>query len=606
MQLKSFEYIKNFVKTLTEKPGVYRMIAADNTVLYVGKAKNLRKRVTNYSQALRLNNRLIRMVEQVVAIDIIETKSEGEALLLEASLIKALKPKYNILLRDDKSFPYIVITNDNHDFPMVTKYRGKKHDKGYFFGPFASTKDMGRTIGELHKVFLLRNCTDSYFATRKRPCLEYQIKRCSAPCMNYITKDEYAENVEAAISFLKGDTSKIKASLADKMNELSSQMEYEKAAWYRDRIKALNTIESRVRINLKGETDVDVIGFARFADNIAIQIFFFRGGQSYGNKSYFPVHTEEYSNSEIIAAFIGQFYQNRIPPKAIWLSHESTEALDLKDNLGEIAGYRVNISIPKRGDAFEVVKMAVDNAESSLKNKMEQESKYSGLMEKICNTFNFPNKISRIEVYDNSHISGSYPVGVMVAAGLNGFEKSEYKKFNIKETSIGDDYHMLREVLTRRLKKLITSKQDYSEYLLLIDGGKGQRTIVEEVFESLGIRLMYLCIAKGKDRNAGKEHFYNETTEDATFSKNDDMMKYLQILRDEAHRFAIETHRKLRTKGLKTSDLDSIIGIGKTKKMMLLNYFGSVDAIKAATIDEIAKVPGFNLKSATSLKSQLF
>ncbi|MBN8827144.1 MAG: excinuclease ABC subunit UvrC [Sphingobacteriia bacterium] len=600
MNLKSFELVSDIAKKLPPKPGVYRMIDANSKILYVGKARNLKKRVSNYASPLRLNNRLIRMVEQIVNIEVIVTASEAEALLLEASLIKSLKPKYNILLRDDKSFPYIFIRTD-HEFPQVVKYRGQKKEEGLYFGPFASARDVNNAINELQKIFLLRPCSDNYFSGRKRPCLEYQIKRCSAPCVNFISKDEYNTSVKAAHEFLKGNTKGLLDDLIKQMEEASKIEDYEKAAWLRDRIKALNYVQSRNRLQLAGESDVDVIALYRVNKQACIQIFFFRGGQNYGNKAFFPSHAEDCSNPEIMGAFIGQFYQDRISPPSIWLNEELEEADELSSVLSQLANHKVKITVPKRGEPEKIVKLAYENAQSALMQRISQEEKNESLFREIENNFNLPRTIKRIEVYDNSHISGTNAVGAMIVAGINGFIKNEYKKYNIKtntSTTGGDDYQMLREVLTRRIRRLINNNPEYTEEiwpdLMLIDGGKGQATIVEEVMQSYKLNIPYVCIAKGKDRNAGNERFFNKSLDGISFDKSSDMMKFLQILRDEAHRFAIGSHRKRRSMAIGKSKLDEIPGIGPKRKKDLLNYFGSYDALKNSGLEDIEKVPGIN------------
>ncbi|AZL16042.1 excinuclease ABC subunit UvrC [Rickettsiales endosymbiont of Stachyamoeba lipophora] len=654
-KLKSFDFVKEFIKNLPSTPGVYRMISDENKVLYVGKAKNLKARVSNYATPARLNNRIIRMIEQIVDIQVIITKSEAEALLLEASLIKTLKPRYNILLRDDKSFPYIHIRTD-HEFPQITKYRGKKQNDGFYYGPFASARDVNNSINEIQKIFLLRPCSDSFLASRKRPCLEYQIKRCSAPCVNNISSSEYADLVASANSFLQGKSKNLLDDLKHKMHIASIETKYEQAAWYRDRIKALEKVIARHHVNLSGSSDVDVIALYRDEGLVCIQIFFFRGGQNYGNRSYFPAHTEDTENSEILNAFIGLFYQDRIAPTEIWLNQEAEEAGELENLLGQIAGYKVKISVPKRGEKKQIVELALNNAHNSLAQKLKETAKFAKLFAQVAEIFkldqetnhlyhsklkeesleetkistreylnvfdnehihppttnlpprkDYTGQIFRIEVFDNSHISGTNAVGAMIVVGQDGFNKNEYKKFNIKTVMDkgGDDYAMLYEVLNRRLTRLIKNHPEYEAGtwpdFWLIDGGKGQQTIVEKVFHELGIRIPYACIAKGEDRNSGRETFFTPHLAPFSLDRNDSVMKYLQIIRDEAHRFAITSHRNLRSSKIKISMLDQIDGIGPKRKQALFKEFGSIEGVLEADTEAVSKVLKLNIQTSTEI-----
>ncbi len=602
------ELIAKIVKKSPSKAGVYRMIDKNGKVLYVGKAKNLKKRLSNYADLKTLNRRISSMVGKTHDIEIITTKSEAEAFLLEANLIKHFQPKYNILLKDDKSFPYILI-REEHEFNQITKHRGQKKEKGKYYGPFASAKDVNSTISNLQKIFLIRPCSDSYFNARKRPCIQYDIKRCSAPCVGKISLVNYKELINKTNKFLQGRSEEVRKELIKDMDAASSEMKYEVAASIRDRIKALNSITTSQAINLDSIGDADVIGMYREYGKSSIQLFFFRGGQNFGNKTFFPRHNEDDSDADILIAFLGRIYQKNPPPKNIILPLELEDSKNLEHILSQIAGKKIQLSKPKHGNKLEVLNIANENAKQSLIRKLKEELGKTQLLEKVKELFNLSKTPKRIEVYDNSHISGKHAVGAMIVAGLDGFDKNSYRKFNITGSNLqkvtgGDDYAMLRQVLTRRLKRIITSKIDESDDswpdLLLIDGGQGHLTIANEVIVEFGLesKINYACIAKGVERNAGKENFFMKDKEPFTLPKDLPVMKYLQILRDEAHRYAITTHRQKRSKAIRTSILNEIPGIGPKRKKLLLEHFGSPDDVINATINDIIQIEGIDKKIA--------
>lgn len=611
--LSGITTIKQALQTMPECAGVYRMLDSKNMPLYVGKAKNLVKRVTSYTHAERLSYRIQLMISHTASMEIITTETEAEALLLEANLIKKLQPRYNILLRDDKTFPYIMLTS-NHPFGRVTKHRGKKDLPAEYFGPFASAGDVNETIAHLQKIFRLRTCTDDFFASRKRPCLEYQIKRCSGPCADKISNADYLEQMNQARDFLSGRSQEVQKKLAVMMEAASNAMDYEKAALYRDRIRALTHIQARQNINLSSLKDADIIGLYRTEEHCCIQIFFFRGGQNYGNKSYFPLHTAESSEEEIISAFIGQFYQNHPPPEKVILSHKIEEAEAIEQALKTLSGHKVRLLCPKTGEAQKAVMLAVGNAKEALHRKRTALSTERGLLSGVQALFGLDAPIHRIEVYDNSHIMGKHAIGGMIVAGEEGFIKNAYRRFNVGEQKItitgGDDYAMLREVLTRRLSRLLERCPEKTDGvwpdLLLIDGGAGHLKVATEALSQFKItNIACVAIAKGPERNAGKEHFFLPGRAPFTLSRDEPVMRYLQILRDEAHRFAIGSHRIKRAKTMRASMLDDIAGIGAKRKKALLNYFGSVKDIEEAQVETLEKVEGINKIMAETIYATL-
>jgi excinuclease ABC subunit C len=593
------------IKTLPHLPGVYRMIGAEGTPLYVGKAKDLKKRVSSYTQRERLPNRLQRMVARVQTLEITVTRTESEALLLEANYIQRLLPPYNILLRDDKSYPYILITRD-HEFPQLMKHRGAKARKGSYFGPFASAGAVVETLTHLQRGFQLRNCTDSFFANRSRPCLQYHIKRCTAPCVGKVTKVDYDQQVTDTVDFLKGRNSEVQQKLAEKMQALSEAMDYEAAAQLRDRIKVLTGIQQRQVINVAGIEDADVIGMARLQGKTAIQVFFFRQDRNYGARTYHPSHDQEEQPAEIMAAFLAQFYADKAPPPSLLLDTEPAEAALLEQALSEKAGHKVRITVPQNGDKKRLIDMATANAQQHLARQMAERDEQARLLNRVAELFALPEAPKRIEVYDNSHIQGAHAVGAMIAAGPEGFLKKTYRKFNIKEAATNDDFAMMNEVLTRRFSRLIEEDSDRKSGmwpdLLLIDGGAGQLGKVVAVLDSLGIGEMPIVgIAKGPDRNAGRERFFMPGCEPFGLEHDDPVLYYLQRLRDEAHRFAIGTHRARRTKAIGQSRLDEVPGIGATRKKALLNHFGSSKGVEAADVQELMRVTGISRSTAQKI-----
>jgi excinuclease ABC subunit C len=603
------DIIRGYVNTLPDTPGVYRMLDEKGDVLYVGKAKSLRKRVVNYTHPAKQTLRIQRMIAQTVSMEFVNTHTEVEALLLESNLIKKLKPRYNILLRDDKSFPYILITG-GHEFPQLTKHRGARNRKGAFFGPFAAAGSVNRVLIALQRAFMLRNCTDSFFATRKRPCLQYHIKRCTAPCVGLISKDEYAKQVDEAVFFLSGKSHEIQAELSLRMQEASAAMEYEKAASFRDRIKALTTIQARQDINVEGLKDVDVI--AVYAENAryCVQVFFFRGGQNFGNRAYFPRHASDADVGVLLAAFIAQFYESKPVPPEIILSHEPEEKELLIEALSAAnkAGQRVTMVVPQRGDRKRLVEFAFKNAQEAYAREQLKLVTENAHLEAIAKLFFMEAVPQRIEVYDNSHISGSMMVGAMIVAGAEGFQKASYRKFNIKNAAASDDYGMMREVMKRRFARALKERSDKENVdaddgqgndwpdLILIDGGLGQLNAVYEVLDELGIEdeVSVVSIAKGPDRNAGREKFFMRGHEMFQLPVDDPTLHYLQRLRDEAHRFAIGAHRTRRNMAISSSPLDAIPGIGAGRKKALLHHFGSAQEVANAGIADLEKVEGIS------------
>ncbi len=591
------------VKDLPDTPGVYRMLGDDGRVLYVGKAKALAKRVASYTRPEGLSNRLLRMVAQTRAMEFVHTETEIDALLLECNLIKELKPHFNILLRDDKSFPYILITGD-HDFPLITKHRGSKKRAGQYFGPFASAGDVNRTIGVLQRVFKLRNCSDHYFATRKRPCLQYHIKRCTAPCVGKVSCADYAEQVKEARDFLSGKSRAVQERLLALMQEASDAQNYEVAAELRDRVRALTSIQARQDIYVEGLEEADVVAVHAEGGRSCVQVFFFRAGQNFGNRSYFPRHAPEDTAEEILGSFLAQFYAHREAPREVLISHKIEDKAFLAEALSEAAGRQVKMTLPQRGAKRRVIDFALKNAASALAQHTAQQMREAKFLADVADLFNMDEPPARIEVYDNSHISGTHMVGAMIVAGAEGFRRNAYRKFNIKQAAASDDYGMMREVLGRRFKNGVADADsgDWPD-LLLIDGGAGQLSAAKEALQDCGVwdRVTVVAIAKGEDRNAGRERFFMEGRAEFQLPLNNPTLHYLQRLRDEAHRFAISTHRARRTKAIQASPLDGISGIGAARKKALLHHFGSAKAVGAARLEELAAVEGISRAMAQKI-----
>ena len=592
--------IKEYQKTLPNQPGVYRMLDKNGTPLYVGKAKNLKKRVATYTKKNGLNLRIRNMVAATASMEFVTTHTEVEALLLESNLIKKLKPRFNILLRDDKSFPYILITKD-HPWPQITKHRGAKTRKGKYFGPFASVTAVNETIKILQKAFPLRNCTDNIFSGRSRPCLQYQIKRCSAPCVGYIDSEAYQVIVDQTKKFLAGKSSNIQKDLSDKMEKFSKIQDYENAAIYRDRINALTQIQAQQGINTDVLNNADVIAISQQADQSCVQVFFFRSGQHYGNRAYFPSHTKGLPPDIILEAFIGQFYESHSPPPVILLSKNINNIQLIESALSIQTKYKVSLNIPIKGKKKELILHAEVNALEALNRRMAESASQRKLLDELAIKLQLESPPERIEVYDNSHISGSSPVGGMIVVGSSGFLRNQYRKFNIKNNEItpGDDYGMMREVLFRRFSRLIKESELKQlgtwPDLVIIDGGAGHLSEAELIFEELGITgIPLVSIAKGKQRNLGREKLYLSAKKYLQLDKDDPLLFFLQRIRDESHRFAIESHRNQRSKKLRKSVLDEISGVGTTRKRALLNHFGSAQAVSNAGLKDLTQVKGIS------------
>ncbi|MGL3821154.1 excinuclease ABC subunit UvrC [Sphingopyxis sp. R3-92] len=592
------EAIRSVVRKLPARPGVYRMLDARGDVLYVGKARALKNRVTNYTQVAKLPQRLQRMVSQTRAMEIITTTSEAEALLLEAQLIKRYRPPYNVLLRDDKSFPFILLRTD-HDFPRVQKHRGARRAKGRYYGPFASAGSVAQTLNALQKTFLLRSCTDSFFSNRSRPCLLYQIKRCSAPCVDRISKEDYAGLVSDAQDFLEGRSTAVQKRLGDAMTKAAEAMDYEQAAVIRDRLKSLTFIQGSQSVHADGLGDADVFALAAKGGQLCIAGFFIRGGQNWGHRSFFPAHVAGVPEEEVMASFLMQFYEGVPPPKLILVDREPEECALLSEALGESAGRKVEISVPQRGHRRRLLEQAVRNAGEELDRRLAESSSQAKLGRELAELFDLERSPQRIEIYDNSHIQGTNALGAMVVAGPEGWIKGAYRKFNIKraETMPGDDFAMMREVFQRRFARAIEEDHERTKGewpdLVLIDGGKGQVSAVSEVFAELGIDdLPYVGVAKGPDRNAGRETFYYPDGREFTLPPNNAVLFYIQRLRDEAHRFAIGAHRQKRAKAMGSSPLDEVPSIGPARKKALLMHFGTGRAVRNASLEDLQKAPG--------------
>jgi excinuclease ABC subunit C len=599
--------IRATVKQLPVRPGVYRMLDAKGDVLYVGKARALRNRVTNYTQVARLSKRLQRMVAQTRSMQIVTTNTEAEALLLEAQLIKRYRPPYNVLLRDDKSFPFILLRED-HPFPQVRKHRGARRFKGEYYGPFASAGSVTRTLNALQKLFLLRSCTDTFLATRKRPCLLYQIRRCSAPCVGRIDPDGYAELVADAKAFLGGKSTQVQQKLAGSMQAAAEAMDFELAAVFRDRLRALTFIQGTQTIAAEGLGDADIFALAAKGGTICVQAFFIRGGNNWGHRSFFPAHTAEVPEEEVLGSFLMQFYEEVPPPRTILLDREVPEAELVCEALSERAERKVTLRVPKRGDHVRMISQAKRNAEEELDRHLAETSTQARTMRALTELFELAEPPQRIEVYDNSHVMGTNAVGAMIVAGPEGFLKNQYRKFNIKrpETVPGDDFAMMREVLGRRFARLEAEDPDRSRGewpdLLLIDGGRGQLNAVTETLECAGIHdVPVVGISKGPDRNAGREVMHMPGGREITLPTNSPVLFYLQRLRDEAHRFAIGAHRQKRAKSMVSSPLDDVPGIGPSRKRALLMHFGTAKAVRGAALEDLEKAPGISRAMARSI-----
>ncbi|MBL8704715.1 MAG: excinuclease ABC subunit UvrC [Rhodospirillales bacterium] len=588
------------LKLLPGSPGVYRMLDANGEAVYVGKARNLKKRVANYATPAKLAYRLTRMVAETEAMEFVTTHTEVEALLLESNLIKRLKPRYNIRLLDDKSFPYILVAGD-HPFPRAVKHRGARTIPGDYYGPFASAQAVARTLVALQRAFLLRNCSDSVFAARTRPCLQFQIKRCAAPCVARIDEQAYGALVDEARAFLGGKSREIQDRLAAEMQAASAALDFEQAARLRDRIRALAHVQGKQDINIEGVDDADVIAAHQDGGQTCIQVFFFRGGGNYGNRAYFPNHDRNQEVAEVLAAFVGQFYDNKAPPRLVLLSHAIPEQALVEEALAVRAGHAVELAVPQRGAKHNLMEHALTNAREALGRRLAEGSSQRKLLDGVAAAFGLETTPTRVEVYDNSHIQGRDAYGCMIVAGPDGFIKGAYRKFLIrdKETQPGDDYAMMREVLTRRFARALKEDPDRTGEawpgLVLIDGGQGQLAVAQEVLAELGIDdVALVSIAKGPDRNAGREQFFLPGRAPFQMEPRDPVLYFLQRLRDEAHRFAIGTHRAKRARNISGSTLDDVPGIGAKRKRALLEHFGSSKAVAQAGLADLESVRGIN------------
>ncbi len=615
--LRGVDVIKAAWKTLPNKAGVYRMFGADGSVLYVGKAKSLKKRVASYTRVFGHSNRIAQMISETMAMEFVTTESETEALLLETNYIKQLRPRYNVLMRDDKSFPYILVTGD-HRAPQLAKHRGARNRKGQYFGPFASAGAVNRTINTLQRAFLLRSCTDSYFENRSRPCLLYQIKRCAGPCTNELSQQAYGELVDEAKAFLSGKSQAIKKLLQAQMQAAADEMEFETAARYRDRLTSLTNIQSTQDINPQTVEEADVFAIDEQAGQFCIQVFFFRTFQNWGNRAYFPKAHKSLTPAEVLDAFIAQFYSDKPAARLVLLSHEIDNAPLLSEALSFQAGYKIEFARPQRGEKKDLVEHALTNAKEALSRRLTETASQEKLLAALGQAFGLAHPPRRIDVFDNSHIMGTNAVGGMIVAGVNGFMKTHYRTFNFKpeEVTPGDDYGMMRDVLRRRFARLVkadnrelASQTNEAEEvndsfpdwpdLVLVDGGKGQLEAARSVLEELGVTDVPLVgIAKGIDRNAGRETFFMEGREPFKLPPREPALYFVQRLRDEAHRFAIGMHRAKRKKAMTKNPLDEIAGIGPTRKRALLLHFGTAKAISGASLADLMQTPGINSATA--------
>ena len=597
--LSGYMLIHSYLKTLDSSSGVYRMLDDQNRVLYVGKARNLKNRVSNYSRySSSHSSRITRMISETTSMMFLTTITETEALLLEQNLIKQLKPKYNVLLRDDKSFPYIFISAE-HEFPRLEKHRGAKNRSGRYYGPFASAGAVNRTLNTLQKVFLLRSCSDKEVEAGDRPCLNYHLKRCSGPCGGKISKADYKLLVQAADNFLTGKSTNVQEKLSLQMKQASEEMEFERAAALRDRIRALTQVQSNQGINPRTVSEADVISLHLDAGQACVQVFFIRANQNWGNVDFYPRVSSDMSHDEVLEAFLGQFYSTKEPPRQIILSHGIKNLGLMKELLTEKLGRNVKITVPQRGESFDLMASALRNAKESLARKMANTASQRKLLKGLAEAFDMAMPPKRIEVYDNSHIQGEFAVGAMIASGPDGFMKNNYRKFNIIGDNLkpGDDFGMMREVLSRRFKRLLKEDPDRKQGqwpdLLLIDGGAGHVSAVSQIMNDFGIKdIAMVGVAKGIDRNHGKEEFHITGRNPFALRKNDPVLYFVQRLRDEAHRFAIGTHRAKRSKAISASPLDEIPGVGASRKRALLGYFGSSKGVKRAHLSDLKSVEG--------------
>jgi excinuclease ABC subunit C len=621
--------IVHYAKLAPSRPGVYRMIDGRGDVLYVGKAKNVKKRVQAYARPAGLDTRIERMVATTRRLEFVVTRTETEALLLEANLIKRLRPRFNVVLRDDKSFPYILITSD-HWAPQILKHRGARTRPGHYYGPFASVWAVNRTVNALQRAFLLRSCSDPFFESRTRPCLLYQIKRCSAPCTKEIEFQDYSALVREANDFLSGRSKKVKDQLADEMEKASAGLDFERAAIYRDRLAALSAIQSHQGVNPRGVEEADVFAVHQQGGFSCVEVFFFRTGQNWGNRAYFPKADRSLSAGEVLSAFLAQFYDDKPPPRLVLISHEIVDRALLAEALCTKVGRKIEIAVPSRGEKKDLVEHALANAREALGRKLAETSSQEKLLRQLADTFGLPRVPRRIEVYDNSHIQGSNAVGAMIVAGPEGFRKSQYRKFNIRSADLtpGDDFAMMREVLTRRFKRLLAEApnkeqrvhlvasplvgeggreenatpdtQDESPWpdLVLIDGGQGQLTAAHEVLTTLSLTIPIAAIAKGPERDAGRETFFIPGRDSFKLPPRDPVLYFVERLRDEAHRFAIGSHRARRKRDLREAGLQEIAGIGPTRKRGLLLHFGTLKAIERASLTDLMEVEGISAETA--------
>ena len=601
------EVIQDYLRTLDGSPGVYRMLNAASEVLYVGKARNLKARVSNYARPSGHSGRIARMIHETTSMMFLTTRTELEALLLEQNLIKQLKPRYNVLLRDDKSFPNILISSE-HPYPQIKKHRGRKSEKGAYFGPFASAGAVNRTLNQLQKVFLLRNCSDSMFESRTRPCLQYQIKRCSAPCVDKISRAGYATLVDDAQRFLEGKTTSVQADLAKSMAQASTDMEFERAAALRDRIRALTQVQQTQGINPQGVAEADVVSLHLEHGQACVQVFFIRANQSWGNRDFYPKTGAGAEEPEIMEAFLTQFYDDKEPPRRVLLSHPVENPDLVAEALAIRAGRKVELAVPQRGEKAELVENAARNARESLARRMAESTTQNKLLTGLAEAFDLDVPPKRIEVYDNSHIQGTNAVGGMIVAGADGFLRSQYRKFNIKSDAgaNSDDFGMMKEVLTRRFERLLKEdperKSDMWPDLLLIDGGQGQVSAVAGIMSELGVEdIPMVGVAKGIDRDAGKEEFHRPGERPFALQRNDPVLYFIQRLRDEAHRWAIGAHRAKRAKAVSLTPLDDIPGIGATRKRALLQHFGSAKAVARAGLSDLQAVDGISEAMAKTI-----
>ena len=595
--------IKDKIPLISRNPGVYKMISSSGEILYIGKAKNIPNRLKSYVSDTNLPIRTERMLSLTHSLETTTTNNESEALLLEANLIKKHKPKFNILLKDDKSFPFIFIGNKDQ-WSQIKRHRGKKTKEGFYFGPFASAGSANWTIKMIQKIFHLRVCDDTVFKNRERPCILYQIKRCSGPCVGYVSKEDYKQSVEDAIEFVSGKSRRIQKNLSNQMEQASNGLDFEKAVILRDRIKALNIIQSSQRINEANLVEADVVAGYKESGKTCIQVFFYRSKQNWGNQAFFPKHDPDEKLDEILNSFISQFYENKSVPSSIIVSEEIKEKVLIEKTLTIKEGKQINISVAKKGSKLKVINQAIKNAKDSLNRKLYESQNNRELFDSVAKKFNLETNINLIEVYDNSHIQGTNSVGALITYGDEGFIKKRYRKFNIKhKKNEQDDYGMMREVLSRRFKRAVQEKDNYLTFpdLVLVDGGKGQYSVARESLNELGLHdIPLIAIAKGKFRNSGNETFFHNGKE-FKFSRNDPTLFFLQRIRDESHRFAISAHRAKRKRGISKSLLDQIEGIGSIRKRALLNHFGSARSVESASLDEIKSVEGVEEKVAKKI-----